>query len=465
VNEAIEPVRERVAQRARQRTGDLKGHIVRFTKGGVGMHPRGARSGPTNAFQLSYQENGKEKSGWLGKKQAHGKDGDAKDVTIDLAVFVPGNDKNELPPEALVLEEVTDPTGQRFYRIPGAPENEHCSQHLYLAIITDGNENRVGFSGCWAASSWNLQLFDPQWFAGTVAPQGDPTTWDQATKDQADKANKEQQDDEQKFQAEARKKLKKLNLMWLPRGKRLALGKDNTLICLCDPVKPTIKDGKQLRDKPDPRVLTVNLIHSPAPPPKRPPGQASVSPAVTAEPSSVKAGQELIVKWENIPNPTDQTWVGLYKVGAPDSPAVTWERTSAKTSGDLKLKVPDKEAGNYEIRLFQDDTWPYARLATSSPITVTVRAVTIVNVATGKVIENKNSSQNGDQIIQWANNGAQHQKWLLEGTGDKDGSYFIVNVATGKVIENKNSSQNGDQIIQWANNGAQHQKWLISSTG
>jgi hypothetical protein len=227
-------------------------------KGGVGMHPRGATSSGKYAFQLSYQENGEEKSGWLGKKQVHGKDSEGKDVTIDVAVFVPEKNKNELPSEALVLEEVNDPTRQRFYRIPGAPENEHCSQHLYLSIITDGNENMVGFSGCWGASSWDLQQFIPQWFAGTT--------------------DKEQKDDQQKYQAEARDKNKpqKLNLTWLPSGKRLASGKDNTgkpdprapLVCLCDPVKPTVKNGEQLRDKPDNRVLTVNLILSSAPQPR-----------------------------------------------------------------------------------------------------------------------------------------------------------------------------------------------------
>ena len=90
--------------------------------------------------------------------------------------------------------------------------------------------------------------------------------------------------------------------------------------------------------------------------------------------------------------------------------------------------------------------------------------MTIANVAAKKVIEDKNSSADGDPIIQWEKNGQPWQKWLLEGTKDDDGSYFIVNVATKKVIENKNSSADGDPIIQWEKNGQPWQKWLVVST-
>jgi hypothetical protein len=201
------------------------------------MHPTGAMLVGKYALQLSYQaDSGQEKTGWLGTKQVNGK---------DLAFFVQEN-------ESLVLEQIQY-IEQNYYRMSGAPETEHCQQHLYLSIVEDGNKNKkVGFSGCWGAAGWNLEQFTPRWFAGEI--------------DKNKKCDSKKDYDD--YQDEIREKKPGETLIWmpagLPTGKRLSLDNGDTskpLICLCDPPRPKPGDCPGERDKLDKSVLTVKPVN------------------------------------------------------------------------------------------------------------------------------------------------------------------------------------------------------------
>jgi hypothetical protein len=63
-------------------------------------------------------------------------------------------------------------------------------------------------------------------------------------------------------------------------------------------------------------------------------------------------------------------WVGLFKVGAPNTSYddYWWRYTDAKTSGTLMLTAPNAP-GQYEFRYLLDDG--YVDTIRSNPVTVT----------------------------------------------------------------------------------------------
>jgi hypothetical protein len=73
--------------------------------------------------------------------------------------------------------------------------------------------------------------------------------------------------------------------------------------------------------------------------------------------------------WSGIISPTANDWIGLYKVGDPDSAFMTYQHTTGAASGSLSVPLPGSTSpGMYELRLFSNGT--YTRLARSNPITV-----------------------------------------------------------------------------------------------
>jgi len=91
--------------------------------------------------------------------------------------------------------------------------------------------------------------------------------------------------------------------------------------------------------------------------------------SIAASVSVVSAGNPLAVTW-NIPKNQSKTdWVGLYKVGAPntDGSELWWRYTGGARNGNLTLNAP-LQGGQYEFRLFLNNSFKPA--AISNPVTV-----------------------------------------------------------------------------------------------
>ena len=88
---------------------------------------------------------------------------------------------------------------------------------------------------------------------------------------------------------------------------------------------------------------------------------------ITASPTVVAPGGDLIVSWQAPPGRSVSDWIGLYKVSDPNTVYITYEYTMGLPSGTLKFRAP-AQAGEYEFRYLVDDE--YNEAARSGPIRV-----------------------------------------------------------------------------------------------
>jgi hypothetical protein len=92
---------------------------------------------------------------------------------------------------------------------------------------------------------------------------------------------------------------------------------------------------------------------------------------LTAAPASVAAGTDVTATWAGIATPTSKDWVGVWAVGQPDTDVtrIAVKYTGGAAAGSVTLTIPGGTApGNYEIRLFANDSW--TRLAKSGTFAV-----------------------------------------------------------------------------------------------
>ena len=70
------------------------------------------------------------------------------------------------------------------------------------------------------------------------------------------------------------------------------------------------------------------------------------------------------------------------------------------------------------------------------------------------------STSDGDQVLQWADNGTADHEWKFE---DMDnGKYRITNKNSGKVLDVSGASTaDGGNVIQWTDNGGNNQRWTL----
>jgi len=85
----------------------------------------------------------------------------------------------------------------------------------------------------------------------------------------------------------------------------------------------------------------------------------------------------------------------------------------------------------------------------------------ITNVNSGMSLDLEGGgTENGANILQWGWNGGDNQKWYLQ--ADDEGYYTIVSVASGQAIDVEGgSTENGGNIIQWGINNQDNQKWML----
>lgn len=87
----------------------------------------------------------------------------------------------------------------------------------------------------------------------------------------------------------------------------------------------------------------------------------------------------------------------------------------------------------------------------------------IINRASGKALDAKGlGTANGTQLIQWAYNGGNNQRWTLTYLGN--GEYKLINVASGRSIDATGASTNDNvKLLLWDFSGATNQKFYLAS--
>jgi hypothetical protein len=118
-----------------------------------------------------------------------------------------------------------------------------------------------------------------------------------------------------------------------------------------------LNDGYSLAARSAP--VTVSTTPPPPPPATR---------TLAANPSTVTVGSSFLAQWTAPSGSNASDWIGLYAVGAPDSPSITWHYTGVATTGSLSFMAPN-QPGQYELRYFLNDSYNLA--VKSGPITVT----------------------------------------------------------------------------------------------
>lgn len=134
-------------------------------------------------------------------------------------------------------------------------------------------------------------------------------------------------------------------------------------------------------------VTDVLPTNTPTPTPTPTPVSATVS----STPVSVSPGQQIVVSWNNVANPTILDWLGFYLTSQQSNTSyLDWFYTSsctrsegsqAKASGSCVYTIPSSTAtGIYNMRLFANNG--YTHLATGNNITVSVSQPTPLPSAT-----------------------------------------------------------------------------------
>jgi thermitase len=88
---------------------------------------------------------------------------------------------------------------------------------------------------------------------------------------------------------------------------------------------------------------------------------------LTASPGTANPGQELTVNWTAPTGRPANDWIGLYKVGDPETSYISWQYTAGTTSGSRTFTAPS-QPGQYEFRYFTNNS--YIKVATSNTVTV-----------------------------------------------------------------------------------------------
>jgi len=77
---------------------------------------------------------------------------------------------------------------------------------------------------------------------------------------------------------------------------------------------------------------------------------------VTVSQSAVAAGAELTVNWSAPAGQSDADWIGLFKVGDPNTKVIWFDYTNGVATGSRNVRVPS-QPGEYEFRYLVDDSY------------------------------------------------------------------------------------------------------------
>ena len=89
--------------------------------------------------------------------------------------------------------------------------------------------------------------------------------------------------------------------------------------------------------------------------------------SLTATPATVSAGGNVTVNWTAPSGRPGNDWIGLFKVGAPNTPSIAWRYVNGAASGSFTVAAPT-QSGSYEFRYLLSDG--YTDVARSNTVTV-----------------------------------------------------------------------------------------------
>jgi hypothetical protein len=89
--------------------------------------------------------------------------------------------------------------------------------------------------------------------------------------------------------------------------------------------------------------------------------------SLTATPATVSAGGTITVNWIAPSGRPTTDWVGLFRVGAPNTPAIAWQYTNGTANGSFNVTAP-AQPGSYEFRYLLSGG--YTDVARSNTVTV-----------------------------------------------------------------------------------------------
>jgi endonuclease/exonuclease/phosphatase family metal-dependent hydrolase len=95
--------------------------------------------------------------------------------------------------------------------------------------------------------------------------------------------------------------------------------------------------------------------------------------SVTASPSTVSPGHAITVTWTAANGRPANDWIGLHKVGDPETNYISWQYTQGAPSGTMTFTAPSPE-GQYEFRYFTNNG--YTKVATSDIVSVSEASAT-----------------------------------------------------------------------------------------
>ena len=124
---------------------------------------------------------------------------------------------------------------------------------------------------------------------------------------------------------------------------------------------------------------------------------------LTAAPASVNAGENITVTWTAPAGSSATDWIGLYKVGDPETAFGWWRHTGGTATGTFTVAAPST-GGNYEFRYFIDNG--YTRKATSNTVAVAggsqyTLTATPNSVAAGGTVTVNWTAPAGSSTLDW----------------------------------------------------------------
>jgi hypothetical protein len=121
--------------------------------------------------------------------------------------------------------------------------------------------------------------------------------------------------------------------------------------------------------------------------------------------------------------------------------------------------------GDYGTTSGGFDTLGFGTLAHTRPTPAVVSGgvYTLMAERSGKCLDNGSVATEGAQVMQWADNGGNWQRWRVTDVGS--GYWKLVNLHSGKALDNFSLTADGGKVVQWTDNGVAAQRWRITDVG
>jgi glucose/arabinose dehydrogenase len=161
--------------------------------------------------------------------------------------------------------------------------------------------------------------------------------------------------------------------------------------------------------------------------------------SLTANPSTITGGDSLSVNWTAPSGRPINDWIGLYKVGDPETSFISWQYTGGATSGSITFIAPG-QPGQYEFRYFTNNS--YNRIITSNPVTVSEASGTFSLIASPNTV-----TPGGSLTVSWtAPSGRPANDWIgLYRIGDPETSFISWQYTAGTSSGNASFTAPGQQ--------------------